>query len=295
MTPMPRDGGSGGTDRRRYRFPKGMRPSTLEERRKFYEREFNLKAVENWLKWRDIANTAFAVIVGRHSDIYPPEYRDIKRKAVLIDEHKGLGDVLEYILQYLPEGVYYDRNLYSDLSFCVKKGCDYKNCWECENFLGQELAFDIDPENVKCPYHGSVEDKMKRGEGLSFCMLEFKKVRKFTLELYEELKAEFREVRIVFSGRGFHLHVLDKKAIKLSKEERGEIAKAYSSYAIDEWVTNGEMRLIRLPYSLNGLVSRICLPLRIKDVAKFDPRKQAIPSFLPLSLHRNSRASSFQL
>lgn len=257
-----------------------MRPATLDERRRFYEEEFNLKSVEKWLGWRDINNTAFAVIIGRHSDIYLPEYEDIRRKAVIIDEHGGLEDILEYILQYLPEGVYYDRNVYSDLGLCVKKGCDYRNCWDCENFLGQELAFDIDPENVDCPYHGSVEDKMRRGEGLSFCMLEFKKVRKLTFKLYESLKDEFKNVRVVFSGRGFHIHVLDWKAVRMDKKEREEMAKAYADYAIDEWVTNGEMRLIRLPYSLNGLVSRICLPLNIDEVLTFDPRKQAIPSFL---------------
>ncbi len=277
---------------KKYRFPKGMRPSTLDERREFYLREFDLNSSSEWLKWRDIFNTAFAVIVGRHSDIYLPEYEDIKRKAVIIDEHKGLEDVLEYILQYLPEGVYYDRNVYSDIKLCVQRGCDYRNCWECENFEGQELAFDIDPENVDCPYHGSVEDKMKRGEGLSFCMLEFKKVRKLALKLYDDLREEYRNIRIVFSGRGFHIHVLDKKAIKLGREEREEIARKYSEYAIDEWVTSGEMRLIRLPYSLNGLVSRVCIPLSVEELAEFDPRKRAIPSFLLSSPRRSSRASS---
>jgi len=276
----------------KYRFPKGMRPSTLRERESFYRYEFSLDRVEKWLGWRDIGNTAFAVIIGRHSDIYLPEYEDIKRKAVIIDEHKGLADVLDYILQYLPEGVYYDRNVYSDIKLCVERGCDYKNCWGCENFLGQELAFDIDPENVSCPYHGSIEDKMKRGEGLSFCMLEFKKVRKLTLSLYDELRAEYKKLRVVFSGRGFHIHVFDRKALKMSREERVELAKAYSHYAIDEWVTNGEMRLIRLPYSLNGLVSRICSPLSIEELPAFDPRNHSIPSFLLSSPRRSSRASS---
>ena len=279
---------------RRYRFPKGMRPSTLDERRNFYREEFNLESVSSWLEWRDILNTAFAVIVGRHSDIYLPEYEEIKRKAVIIDEHRGLEDVLEYILQYLPEGVYYDRNIYSDIKLCIKRGCDYRNCWGCENFVGQELAFDIDPENVDCPYHGSVEEKMKRGEGLSFCMLEFRKVRKLTVELYDELREEYRDIRIVFSGRGFHVHVLDEKAIKLGRKEREEMARKYLDYAIDEWVTTGEMRLIRLPYSLNGLVSRICVPLTIEEVLDFDPRKQAIPSFLLSSPLRSSRVSSSQ-
>ncbi len=264
----------------RYRFPKGMRPSSLKERRLFYAEEFDLRRVELWMSHRDIRNTAFAVIIGRHSDIYLPEYAEIKNKAVIIDEHRGLEDVLEYILQYLPEGVYYDRNVYSDIKLCQKCEKAYKDCWDCDNFLGQELAFDIDPENVSCPYHGSVKEKMRRGEGLSFCMLEFRKVRKLTLKLYEELREEFKQIRIVFSGRGFHLHVLDRRAIEMGKEERAEVARQFSEYAIDEWVTNGEMRLIRLPYSLNGLVSRICLPLNIDKVADFDPRSSAIPSFL---------------
>jgi DNA primase catalytic subunit len=265
--------------RKRYRFPKGMRPSTLEERRIFYTEEFNLEKVEEWFKHRKIRNTAFAVIVGRHSDIYLPEYADIKNKAAIIDEHRGLGDVLKYILQYLPEGVYYDRNVYKELRGCERCG-SYKDCWDCDNFLGQELAFDIDPENVHCPYHGSVKDKMERGEGLSFCMIEFRRVRKLTRELYEELKAEFKNIRIVFSGRGFHIHVFDRRAVRLTKEERGEIARMFSRFAIDPWVTNGEMRLIRLPHSLNGLVSRICIPIEPEKLPYFDPRREAIPSFL---------------
>ncbi|MBO8181605.1 MAG: DNA primase [Archaeoglobus sp.] len=266
--------------KRRYRFPKGMRPSTLEERKMFYSREFDLNAVRKWLEHRQISKTAFAVIVGRHSDIYLPEYAEIKNKAVIIDDHKDLNDVLDYIFQYLPEGVYYDRNVYRELGACEKCGKSYKDCWDCDNFLGQELAFDVDPENVHCPYHGSIKDRMERGEGLSFCMLEFKKVRRLTYELFLQLEHEFRNLRIVFSGRGFHIHVLDRKAMKLTREERNELAKRYSRFAIDPWVTNGEMRLIRLPYSLNGLVSRICTPIEPEELLSFDPREKAIPSFL---------------
>lgn len=162
----------------------------------------------------------------------------------------------------------------------IQRLLGYRDCWDCDGFLGQELAFDIDPENIDCPYHGSVKQKMELGQGLSFCMIEFKRARKLCQSLYNQLKEDYRDVRVVYSGRGFHVHVLDKKATKLTKEERGEIAKQYSGYAIDEWVTNGEMRLIRLPYSLNGLVSRICIPVNPDNISDFDPRKSAIPSFL---------------
>ncbi len=137
-----------------------------------------------------------------------------------------------------------------------------KDCWSCKYFLGQELAFDIDPENVVCPYHGDYERKMEEHQGLSFCMYEFKVVRRRTLELYEELNREYGEFRIVYSGRGFHTHVMDKEAIRAKKREGEKIAEKWAKrYPIDPWVTSGEMRLIRLPYSLHGMVSRICIPL----------------------------------
>lgn len=259
-----------------YHFPKGMRISTLEEREIFYKKEFDVEKVLDWLSWRDIRNTAFAVIIGRKTNVYRKEFEEKKDKALIIDDHEDFKDVLDYILYYLPEGVYYDRNLYRDLSLC--ENCS-KNCWECENFLGQELAFDLDPENVDCPYHGSLEDKVARKDTVSFCMLEFKKVQKNTIRLYRELKKEFEKIRVVFSGRGFHVHVLDANAFKLSQDERKELAERYSDLGIDEWVTAGEMRLIRLPYSLNALVSRVCIPLNAEELLSFDPRRMAKPTF----------------
>ncbi|MFB0515004.1 MAG: hypothetical protein ACETWG_00175, partial [Candidatus Neomarinimicrobiota bacterium] len=42
-------------------------------------------------------------------------------------------------------------------------------------------------------------------------------------------------------------------------------------FPIDEWVTSGGMRLIRLPYSLHGMVSRIVTPLDLSELGSFDP------------------------
>ncbi|MEM0232214.1 MAG: hypothetical protein QXG78_03825, partial [Candidatus Methanomethyliaceae archaeon] len=55
--------------------------------------------------------------------------------------------------------------------------------------------------------------------------------------------------------------------------------------AIDEWVTEGEARLARVPYSLNGLVSRICKPIEIKNIRELDfwRSKEFIPEFLFIS------------
>jgi DNA primase catalytic subunit len=102
--------------------------------------------------------------------------------------------------------------------------------------------------------------------------------------LYDFLKSRFSEVKAVYSGRGFHLHVLDKEAYLLSTQERSELSQQVKNagFHIDEWVTSGEMRLIRLPYSLNGLVSRIVLPLTKGELESFDAvhDERCLPKFL---------------
>lgn len=255
------------------KLPYGMRPSTLEERRRFYS-HFDLKKARDWVGRKLV----YAVVIGRHSGIYPSEYEDGKNEPLIIDSYKSLQDVLRWILKFLPEGVYYDRNYYKDFSLCHKY--NLRKAWKWYNFAGQELAFDLDPENVVCPIHGSLEERMKKGYGLSFCEKAFELVKKSTVELYDILSQNYTDVRPVFSGRGFHLHVFDKDTITLTQKEREKIAKKYAAFAIDTWVTSGEARLIRLPYSLNGISSRIVTPLKKSEIERFDPSKHALPEFV---------------
>ncbi|MBC7129794.1 DNA primase, partial [Candidatus Bathyarchaeota archaeon] len=174
-----------------YYFPSGMRPSTLDERLEFYSKEFSLGKVAEWFGNRS-DKVQFAVIIGRHTRIYPPKYADDASTTIIIDRYESLEDVKAYVLEFLPEGVYYDRNIYA----------------EDGQVIGQELAFDLDPENVTCPIHGTLEDKLRRHQGLSFCELELQIVKAQTLGLYEHLARQFTKLRVVYSGRGFHIHVL---------------------------------------------------------------------------------------
>lgn len=250
-----------------YYLPIGMRYATLEERKQFYIKEFNLKKVFEWFT-SGLGNTKFAVIIGRHTKIFPEKYKEDASTTIIIDEFKDLEDVRHQILEFLPEAVYYDRNVYD----------------ENRRKVGQELAFDLDPENITCPIHGSLEDKMKRHQGLSFCEIEFDMVKKEAIELYDFLETRFSDLRVVYSGRGFHLHVLEPNTYKLKTEERLSLAREakQAGFHIDEWVTSGEYRLIRLPYSLNGLVSRIALPLRRDEIESFDAvhDERCLPKFL---------------
>jgi len=252
---------------KRYEIPQGMSYSSLEEREVFYGEEFDIEAVTGWLR-NVMERPVFAVIIGRHTGTYPEKYREEASTTILIDEYRDLTDVKEQILDFLPESVYYDRNIYDEEG----------------KVLGQEIAFDLDPENLTCPVHGSLEEKMRRGQGLSFCEMELKMVRDETLRLHEELETTFSQVRIVYSGRGFHIHILDKDAFGWSNDERKKIALDLKAkgFLIDEWVTSGGMRLIRLPYSLHAMVSRIVTPLGIDELGDFDPTrdKRCIPKFL---------------
>jgi len=254
-------------------LPFGMRAATLEERKRFYTR-FDIKKARDWIG----RPLVYAVVIGRHTDVYPERFHDDKNIPLIIDSYRSLADVKRLILDFLPEGFYYDRNYYKDLSLCHTY--DLRNSWGWENFAGQQLAFDLDPENVTCPIHGTLQERMSKGLGLSFCETAFEIARKNTLTLYEKLAENYSDVRIVFSGRGFHLHVFDDDARYLTRQQRRLIAETYKDYGIDTWVTAGEMRLIRLPYSLNGISLRIATPLDKAKLFTFDPRVDAIPGFI---------------
>ena len=109
-------------------------------------------------------------------------------------------------------------------------------------------------------------------------------VKREAIGLYNFLETRFSDLRVVYSGRGYHLHVLDTKAFALTTKERLDLAQQakQEGFHIDEWVTSGEYRLIRLPYSLNGLVSRIALPLKKDELESFNPvhDERCLPKFL---------------
>ncbi|HUJ85020.1 MAG TPA: DNA primase small subunit domain-containing protein [Candidatus Acidoferrales bacterium] len=251
----------------RYYLPLGMRYTTLEERKQFYTEEFNLQSVAQWFSSQQ-GGVRFAVIIGRHTKIYPKKYKEDASTTIVVDEYSDLEDLRLQILDFLPEAVYYDRTIYDANG----------------GKTGQELAFDLDPENITCPVHGTLADKMKRKQGLSFCELELEMVKQEAVSIYEYLGNRFSEIKCVYSGRGFHIHVFDKEAYLLSSQERLDLAREVKGigFHIDEWVTSGEMRLIRLPFSLNGLVSRIVLPLTKGELERFDAvhDERCLPKFL---------------
>lgn len=269
----------------RYNIPKLMRYSTIKEREEYYLNEFNPIKLINWFNnERDSLNTIYAVNIGRHTNIFQKKFSNVKNNMIIIDKYKNWEEIIDMFTYFKPEGVYYDRNYYKDIKKCSKCSNDAKKCWKCKNFMGQELAFDIDPENINCPIHGGIDEKMAKKQGLSFCEIEFEMVKKSAEELYEILSTDFEKLKIVYSGRGIHIHVFDDSAIKMTLKERQKFSQLLvkKGCPIDEWVSNGKMRLIRLPYSLHGMVSRIVIPIEKKELTKVNPikNKKYWPKFM---------------
>jgi len=184
-----------------------MRISSLGERREFYSHEFRLTRIRDWFRgWR--SPIVFAVVVGRHTGISPLKYRRERARTIIIDEYESLSEMRNYLIDLMPESAYYDRNVYKDWAQARHIENDPT---KLGSSVGQELVFDIDPENFTCPIHGTLEEKMRRHQGLSFCRLEFQLAQQEAAQLTEILSREFSEISLVYSGRGFHIHIRDEE------------------------------------------------------------------------------------
>ena len=79
-----------------------MRYSTLEERKQFYTQEFSLEKVAKWLE-QHRGKAKFAVIIGRHTKIYPEKYKEDASTTIIIDEYTSLSEVQDDIIEFLPD------------------------------------------------------------------------------------------------------------------------------------------------------------------------------------------------
>lgn len=257
-----------------------MRISSLSERKEFYSNEFSLAKIRDWFReWR--SPIVFAVIIGRHTRLAPGKYLGERSRTIVIDEYQGLGELKKYLIDFRPESVYYDRNVFKDWNQARRIGNDNSGLG---GSFGQELVFDIDPENFTCPIHGTLEDKMRKHQGLSFCRLEFQLATQEAVQLQERLSRQFSQIRLIYSGRGFHIHITDEETLFWNRKRRLALVRSLTKkgFVMDEWVPAGGMRLIRLPHSLNGLVSRVAIPLPKNGFWVFDPieDERAMPKFL---------------
>lgn len=239
-----------------------FRAASLSERAGFYAREFKPDKAEKWLK-KNMGFMPQVIAIDAGTDTGMIKNKKWKGSMFNIK----FSELKSKIKKYTPEDIYYDRNIYKNPDKFLKKPGNIPI--ENENVIGQELAFDIDSDNIPCT-HAKTQRACNICVGKAF--VQAKKMKK-------ELKKIFNNVKAVYSGRGFHLHVFDRAAFYLSTRDREKLNKKFSKYPIDPWVSRGFIRLIRLPFSLNGLVSRKAMP--VEDIDKFNSEsKSLLPWFL---------------
>jgi DNA primase catalytic subunit len=269
----------------RHCYPLNFRPAKVFERRRYYSRlDFGL--MEKWFREKpeELRRPVFHLDVGNETRYYKREYQS-KLGKLLYFNIKDFQELKEMVLEYLPEDLYYDRNVYKDVEKCADCEKRGKGCLSCDEVLGQELMFDVDPENIDCPNCGSLDDRGKGASMFKFCYICFNRARDQTVELYKWLESKgYGRLSTVYSGRGFHIYVEDDKAYRMSYAERKKLAGEVKGMriAIDPWVTEGGSRLARVPYSLNGLVSRVCHPIEIGEIKKLDfwRSRTFVPDFI---------------
>jgi DNA primase catalytic subunit len=258
-------------------MPFPFRFSTLDERRGFYAREFDLAACRAWFDGGSQGWPQYFVIDhGTETGMTTNPAKN--GKLTILKPGLSPERLLEKLLKYLPEDVYYDTTRYGNPARCfqcpARKGfCN--GCSACGNRLGQQLVFDVDPENIICPSCGKKDYPASCPTCVGIALKESARLAGRLREL------GFRELRQVFSGRGCHVHVEDPDAFRLTHEERAALAGKLAGFPIDPWVTS-EKRLIRLPYTLNAVASRAAVPLREDELASFDAATdpRAVPAFL---------------
>ncbi|MBI5149044.1 hypothetical protein HZA33_05170 [Candidatus Pacearchaeota archaeon] len=236
------------------RAEKEFRPATLDERKEFYEKEFSIGKVKSWFKSNGMKLPQLCALdAGSETGIM----LDKRWKNTIF--YFPFSELKEKIKKYNPEDLYYDRNVYKNPKKILKK-------LQFNKWIKQELAFDIDLDNIKCRCK-----KKKR-----VCSKCLNKLFKITQKMKKELeKIGFKKLILVYSGRGFHIHALDEKAYSFSIKERRNLNKKFAKYPIDPWVSRGYIRLMRMPYSLHGVVSRMVIPIKNSF-----QKEKTIPNFL---------------
>ncbi len=218
-----------------------FRVASLEERKEFYEKEFDLEKVKRWFRKNGMRYPQIcAVDAGSESGII------VNKRLKDIMLYIPFSELKSKIKKYIPEDIYYDRNVYENPERVLQT-------LRFHDWTLQELVFDVDADNIVCD-HGVIRD---------VCLDCLSKARWWALKIKEILKErfDFSRIVLVYSGRGFHVHVLDKRAFLLTKRERRALSERFAGFPIDPWVSRGFISLIRLPYSLHGVVSKVVSPL----------------------------------
>ncbi|WP_457751494.1 DNA primase catalytic subunit PriS [Thermococcus sp.] len=174
-----------------------FREATQEERKRYYSKEWSSKKLPEFLI-STLENREFGF---DHTGEGPSD-----RKNVFSD----IRDLEDYVRATAPYAMYSSVALYEEPR-------------EMEGWLGAELVFDIDAKDLplrRCTHeHGKV---------CPICLEDAKELARDTLVVLRE-DFGFENVHAIYSGRGYHIRVLDEWALELDSKARERILAYISS------------------------------------------------------------------
>ncbi len=191
-----------------------FREATPAERKRYYTKEWSAKKLPKFL----LESLEYREFGFDHTGEGPSD-----RKNVFID----VRDLEDYVKATAPYAAYSSVALYEEPR-------------EMKGWLGAELVFDIDAKDLplrRCAHeHGKV---------CPICLEDAKELARDTLIVLRE-DFGFEDVHVIYSGRGYHIRVLDEWAMELDSKARERIL-AYISSA--EEVTFDEIQSRRIMLS----------------------------------------------
>ena len=183
----------------------------------------------------------FAIVIGRKTHIAPEQWKDYT-KGVIYFRVDNYEELKQKLIEFSPESVYYVRN-------------------------DNEILVDFDPHIIECT-------ECQKTAWESFCIHRFEYIKEQTIRMAEILEQHDLQYKIYYSGRGMHIKITVSNEIISAKKF---IISLSDKFTFD---INVLFRpLIRLPYSLNALVNRICIPLEPDEVSSFDINDEKVIAF----------------
>ncbi len=193
-----------------------FREVTKAERAKYYRREWSAKRLPDFIV-RTLENREFGF---DHTGEGPSD-----RKNVFLD----VRDLEDYMRATAPYAVYSSVALYEEPR-------------EMEGWLGAELVFDIDAKDLPLRRCHHIHE---HGKVCPICLEDAKELARDTLVVLKE-DFGFEDLHVIYSGRGYHIRVLDDWAMALDGKAREKVL-SYVSAA--EEITFEDIRSRRIMLS----------------------------------------------
>ncbi|WP_148883009.1 DNA primase catalytic subunit PriS [Thermococcus aciditolerans] len=193
-----------------------LREMTKEERALYYKREWSAKRLPDFIV-RTLENREFGF---DHTGEGPSD-----RKNVFLD----VRDLEDYVKTTAPYAVYSSVALYEEPK-------------DMEGWLGAELVFDIDAKDLPLRRCSHIHE---HGRVCPICLEDAKELARDTLVVLKE-DFGFEDVHVVYSGRGYHIRILDDWALSLDGKAREKVLTYISAAEELDYKKDIESNMIML-------------------------------------------------